>query len=84
MKGQGNLYGWSSWNCARHLKDGWLQDECCYCHLRAQEFPQDKTRREEDTSLSHSLTNLVEVFYSKKSILTFLLNVPMMSLYRDI
>ena len=55
-KGQGNLCGWSSWNCARHLKDGWLQDECCCRHLRSQEFTQDKTRREEDTSLTHSLT----------------------------
>ena len=55
--------------CARHLKDDWLQDECCYRHLRAQEFTQDKTRREEDTSLSHSLTKLVEVLYSQKSIL---------------
>ena len=51
--------------CARHLKDGWLQDECCCRHLRAQEFTQDKTRREEDTSLSQSLTNLVEVQYSQ-------------------
>ena len=51
--------------CARHLKDGWLQDECCCRHLRAQEFTQDKTRREEDTSLSHSFTNLVEVLYSQ-------------------
>ena len=57
--------------CARHLKDGWLQDECCCRHLRAQEFTQDKTSREEDTSLSQSLTNLVEVLYSKKSILLF-------------
>ena len=65
------LIGWSSWNCARHLKDGWLQDDCRCRHLRAQEFTQDKTRREEDTSLSHSLTNLVEVLYSKKSILLF-------------
>ena len=55
--------------CALHLQDGWLQDECCCRHLRAQEFTQDKTRREEDTSLSHSLTKLVEVLYSKKSIL---------------
>ena len=37
--------------CARHLKDGWLQDECSCRHLRDQEFTQDKTRREEDTSL---------------------------------
>jgi len=51
--------------CARHLKDGWFQDECCCHHLRAQEFTQDKTRREEDTSLSQSLTNLVEVQYSQ-------------------
>ena len=57
--------------CARHLKDGWLQDECGCRHLRAQEFTQDKTRREEDTSLSHSLTKLVEVLYSQKSILLF-------------
>jgi len=47
---------------------GWLQDECCR-HLRAQEISQDKTRRGEDTSLSHSLTNLVEVLYSQKSTL---------------
>ena len=47
-----------------------LQDECCFRHLRAQEFTQDKTRREEDTSLSLSLTNLVKVLYSEKSILT--------------
>ena len=45
---------------------GWLQDKCCL-HLRAQEISQDKTRRVEDTSLSHSLTNLEEVLYSKKS-----------------
>ena len=57
--------------CASHLKDGWLQDECCCRHLRAQEFTQDKARREKDTSLSHSLTNLVEVLYSQKSILLF-------------
>ena len=38
--------------CACHLKDGWLQDECCCRHLRVQEFTQDKTRREKDTSLS--------------------------------
>jgi len=51
--------------CAHHLKDGWLQDECCCRHLRVQEFTQDKTRREEYTSLSQSLTNLVEVQYSQ-------------------
>jgi len=51
--------------CVRHLKNGWLQDECCCRHLRAQEFTQDKTRREENTSLSQSLTNLVEVQYSQ-------------------
>ena len=51
--------------CACHLKDGWLQDECCCRHLRAHEFTQDKTRREEDTSLSQSVTNLVEVQYSQ-------------------
>jgi len=44
--------------------------------LRAQEFPQDKTRREEDTSLSHSLTNLVEVSLLSKSILTFYFKDP--------
>ena len=71
-----DLCGWSSWNCACHLKDGWLQDECCFRHLRAQEFPQDKTRREEDTSLSHSLTNLVEVLYSQKSIFNFSFQTP--------
>ena len=37
-----------------------IQDECCCYHLRAQEISQDKTRKGEDTSLSHSLTNLVE------------------------
>ena len=38
--------------CARHLKDGWLQDECRYRHLRFQECTQDKTRIGEETSLS--------------------------------
>ena len=27
-KEQGNLCGWSSWKCARHLKDERLQNEC--------------------------------------------------------
>jgi len=81
-EGQNGLMWMKLLECARHLKDGWLQDECCCRHLRTQEFTQDKTRREEDTSLSHSLTKLVKVFYSKKSIL--LLKVPFMPLYRDI
>jgi len=34
------------------LKDERLQDECSCRHLRLQECTQDKTRREEDTSLS--------------------------------
>jgi len=34
------------------LKDERIQDECSCCHLRVQECTQDKTRREEDTSLS--------------------------------
>ena len=67
--------------CGRHLKDGWLQDECCCRHLRAQEFTQDKTRREEDTSLYQSLTNLVEILYSQKSILLF--QRPKPSFYRE-
>ena len=45
----------------RMLASRWV---CCR-HLRTQECTQDKTRREEDTSLSHSLTNLVEVLYSQ-------------------
>jgi len=53
---------------------GFKMDGCC--RLRVQEFTQDKTRREEDTSLSQSLTNLVEVLYSQKSILTFYFKDP--------
>ena len=64
-EGENGLMWMKFLECARHLKDGWLQDECCCRHLRVQEFTQDKTRREEDTSLSHSLTNLVEVLYSQ-------------------
>ena len=64
MKGKWN-YVDEALGMSRNLKDGWLQDECCCRHLRAQEFTQDKTRREEDTSLSHSFTTLVEVLYSQ-------------------
>ena len=55
---------------------GWLQDECCCRHLRAQEISQDNTRRGEDISLSHSLTNLVEILYSQNSTSNLLFQRP--------
>jgi len=53
------------------LKDGWLQNECCYRHLRDQEFTQDKTRREEDTSLSKFTHQFGRGSLLTKSILLF-------------
>ena len=60
-----------------HLKDEWLQDECSCCHLRVQECTEDKTRREEDRSLSQfSLTNLGEVLYSQNQFYYFKASSP--------
>ena len=81
MKRTRNLCGWSSWKCARHLKDDWLQDECWCRHLRDQEFTQDKTRREEDTSLSQFTHKFGRDSILTKSILLF--QRPKPSFYRE-
>jgi len=67
--------------CCRHLKDDWLQDECCCRHLRDQEFTQDKTRREEDTSLSQFTYQFGRGSILTKSIL--LIQRPKPSFYRE-
>ena len=72
---------WSSWKCARHLKDDWLQDECSCRHLRDQEFTQDKTIREEDTSLSQFTHQFGRGLILTKTILLF--QRPKPSFYRE-
>jgi len=53
------------------LKDDRLQDECSCRHLRDQEFTQDKTRREKDTSLSQFTHQFGKGSILTKSILLF-------------
>jgi len=63
------------------LKDDWLQDECFCRRLRVREFTQDKTRREEDISLSQFTDQFGRGSILTKSILLF--QRPKSSSYRE-